>query len=152
MHYEHLVQINDLEQPDIPLLERAQLWFGLLARAGRPTMFDPSVDAARVVRRDGGVLERERTRGSATMPETVRLTPEEAIEIDVGAGSDFAGSLLRIAIEEPAPQALFLWFTYELRGPTVPVDEGERRAIRQAYDYANLEIVRQIRAFARGVL
>jgi hypothetical protein len=152
MHYEHLVQINDLEQPDMPVLERSQLWFGLLARAERPALFDATIDAAHELHRAGNVLERELTRGSATTRETVRLAPEQSIEIGIGAGTDFAGSRLRIAIEEPAPQALFLRFSYELHGPTVPVDEGERRALRQAYYFANLGIVRQIRALAPGVI
>ena len=152
MRYEHLVQINDLEQPDIPVLERAQLWFGLLARAERPAMFDATVDGTRVLRRDGNGFERELTRGSSTTRESVSLRPEESIEIGIGAGTEFAGSLLTIAIEEPLPQALFLRFTYELRGPAVPTDEAERRALRQAYYFANLELVRRIRALAPGVI
>ena len=152
MRYEHLVRINDLGEPGIPLLERSQLWFGLLARAERPQLFDASIDAIRVLRRDADVLERELARGSSTTRETVRLSPEQSIEIDAGAGTDFAGSLLLIAIEEPAPQALFLRFIYELNGAAVPIDEGEQRALRQAYYFANLETVRRIRALAPSVL
>ena len=152
MRYEHLVQINDLERPEIPVLERAQLWFGLVARAERPAMFDPTVDGTRVLSRDGNVLERELSRGPSTTRETVCLRPEESIEIGIGAGTDFAGSLLTIAIEEPLPQALFLRFTYELRGPAAPTDEAEQRALKQAYYFANLELVRGIRALAPGVI
>lgn len=152
MRYEHLVQINDLEQPDIPVLERSQLWFGLVARAERPAMFDATVDGTRTLRRNGNVLERELTRGSSTTRETVSLRPEESIEIGIGAGTEFAGSLLRISIEEPVPQALFLRFTYELRGPTVPAEESELRALRQAYYLANLDLVRRVRALAPGVV
>ncbi len=152
MRYEHLVQINDLEQPDIPVLARAQLWFGLLARAERPAMFDTTVDGTRLLSRDGNVFERELTRGSSTTRETVNLRPEESVEIGIGAGTDFAGSLLTIAIEEPLPQALFLRFTYELRGPAVPADEAEQSALRQAYYFADLELVRRIRALAPGVI
>jgi hypothetical protein len=152
VRYEHLVQINDLEQPDLPVLERAQLWFGLLARAERPALFDATVDGARVLRRDANGLERELSRGSSTTRESVRLRPDESIEIGVGAGTDFAGSRLTIAIEEPLPRALFLRFTYELQGPAVPADEAERRALRQAYYFANLELVRRIRALVPGVI
>jgi hypothetical protein len=152
VRYEHLVQINDLEQPDIPLLERSQLWFGLLARAERPAIFDPGIDAMQVLERRENSLRRLLTRGASTTLETIRLSPEEWIEIRVGDGTDFAGSVLRIAIEEPAPQALFLRFLYELQGLTVPVDEGEQRALRQAYYFANLELVRQIRTIAPDVL
>jgi hypothetical protein len=152
VRYEHLVQINDLGQPDIPVLERGQLWFGLLARAERPVLFDATIDGTRLLRREGDVLERELARGSSTTRETVSLRPEESIEIGVGAGTGFAGSSLTIAIEKPAPQALFLRFTYELRGPAVPVDEAEQRALRQAYYFANVKLVYQIRALAPGVI
>ena len=152
MRYEHLVQINDLEQPDIPVLERGQLWFGLLARAERPAMFDASVDGTRLLYRDSNLLERELVRGSSSTCEIVSLRPEEAIEISIGAGSNFAGSVLTIVIEEPLPAALFLRFTYELRGAAVPTDAAERRALRQAYYFANLELVRRIRALAAGVI
>jgi hypothetical protein len=152
VRYEHLVQINDLEQPDIPVLERGQLWFGLLARAERPAMFDASVDGTRLIHRDGNVLERELVRGSSATRETVCLRPEASIEIGIGAGAGFAGSALTIAIEEPLPQALFLRFTYELRGAAVPTDQAEQCALRQAYYFADLDLVRRIRALAPGVI
>jgi len=152
MRYEHLVQINDLERPDLPVLERGQLWLGLRARAERPAMFDDTVDGARELRRDDHVVERELLRGPSATRETVCLRPEESIEVGIGAGGDFGGSRLTIAIEEPRPQALFLRFTYELRGPAVPEDEAEQRALRQAYYFANLELVRRIRALAPGVI
>ena len=148
MRYEHLVQINDLDRPDIPVLGRAQLWLGLVARAERPAMFDASIDAMHVLRREGDVLERDLTRGSWTTRETVRLNCDTSIEIGIDAGADFGGSRLSIAIEEPAPQALFLRFTYELAGPAVPVDEGEQKALKQAYYFADIETVRRIRALA----
>lgn len=150
MRYEHLVQINDLERPDLPELGRAALWLGLVARAERPALFDATVDATRELGRDGGRLEREVTRGASTTREAVTLRPGRSIEIGIGAGADFAGSALTIAIEEPAPRALFLRFTYELSGPAEPVDEAERRVLRQAYYHANLELVRRIRALAAG--
>jgi len=145
MRYEHLVQINDLARPDLPVLERAQLWLGLLARAERPALFDPSIDSTRVLRRDGPLLERELVRGSRATRETVRLDADSSIEIDVGGGTEFEGSVLRILIEEPQPQALFLRFIYQLAGPAVPVDESEQHALRQAYYYSDLETVYRIR-------
>jgi len=39
-----------------------------------------------------------------------------------------------------------------VRGPAVPADEAEQRALRQAYYFANLEFVRRIRTFAPGVI
>jgi hypothetical protein len=149
---EHLVQINDLGQPEIRVLERGPLWFGLLAGAERPALFDATVDGTRLLRREGDVLERELTRGSSTTRKTVSLRPAESIEIGVGAGTGCAGSSLTIMIEEPAPRALFRRFTYALQGPAVPADEAEQRALRPAYYFANVELVRQIQVLAPGVI
>ena len=152
MRYEHLVQINDLERPDLPRLDRAQLWLGLVARAERPQLFDETIDEVRVIERGSNTLERELRRGRLTMRESVRLTPERAVEITAGAGTSLAGSVLEMRIEEPVPDALFLRFTYELRGATVPEDESERRALRQAYYFADLDMVRHIRARVPAVV
>jgi len=146
VRYEHLVQINDLGRPEIPVLDRAQLWFGLPARAERPEMFDRTIDSMRALDGDGDVLDREVTRGSVATRETVRLSAGESIQIGIGAGTGFAGSAFTIAIEEPAPRALFVRFTYELRGRDAPADAAEQHAIRPACHFANLETARRIRA------
>lgn len=151
MRYEHPVQINGLERSDVPVLARAQLWSGMLARAERPELFEATIDSTRPLGRDGGVLDREVTRGSLTTRETVRPSAEESIPIGIRGGSDFAGSVLTIAIEEPAPRALFLRFTYDLRGRDGAVDAAEQHALRQARYFANLETVRRIRAMATVV-
>ena len=152
MRYEHLIQINDLTRPDLPVLERAQLWLGLLARAERPALFDPNIDATRVLRRDATYLEHEVIRGTRATFEMVQLDGASSIEIGIGTGTEFEGSTLRISIEEPRPKALFLRFVYELVGPTVPVDEGEQRALRQAYYYADIETVHRIRTLVPEVV
>ena len=152
MRYEHLVQINDLERSELPLLERSQLWLGLVARAERPELFDATIDATLLLQRNQHSLQRTCRRASLTTLESVRLVPEESIEVTVGGRSGFAGSVMTIRIEEPAPRALFLRFVYALAGPDVPTDEAERHALRQAYYFANLETTRRIRALAPAVL
>jgi hypothetical protein len=152
VRYEHLLRINDLERPDNPAFEPRQPRFGLLARTERPALFDATVDRTRVRHRDGSVLERELPRGSSTTRQTVSWRPEAPNAIGIGGGTDFARSVPTTAIDEPLPQALFLRCTYELRGPAVPADEAEQRALRQAYYWENLELVRRLRALAPGVL
>lgn len=132
MRYEHLLGINDLERPGNPAFEPGQPRFGLLTRAERPALFDATVDRTRVRHRDGSVLEHELTRGSSTTRQTVSRRPEASIAIGIGVVTDFARIVPTIAIDEPLPQALFLRFTNELRGPAVPADEAEQRALRQA--------------------
>lgn len=148
MDYEHLVQINDLTQPQLPRLDRAQLWSGLLTRAERPELFDAGIDATRVLERGDSWLLRAVRRGASTAVERVRWVTGVSIELTPEAGTDFAGSRLLVRIEEPVPAALFLRFCYALRGPQVPVDDAEQRAIRSAYYQSDVATVRQIRALA----
>ena len=146
------MQINDFERPHIPALERPQLWFGLVAWAERPESFDPSIDSSRILARAADTLERELHRGSSVRVDSVRLVAEDRIEILAGQGGEFAGSVLSVRIEEPQTTALFLRFSYELRGANVPTDAAEQCALRQAYYFADIETVRQIRLVAPLVL
>lgn len=137
MRYEHLVQINDPARPDIRCLDRSHLWRGLMLRAARPELFDLTIDTTRVLEESESHQLREVCRGSSTATERVQLFPQEAIELTAGADTVFAGSVLTLRIEEPVPGALFVRFTYALRGSGVPEDDAERHALRQAYYYSD---------------
>lgn len=146
------MQINDLDRPDIPRLERSQLWFGPSAAAERPESFDPGIDASVILTREAGGLQRESRRGAAIRRESVRLVTEQGIEVRAGEGTEFTGSVLGIRIEEPHPGTLFLRFIYEPRGPGVLTAESERRALRPVYYFADIETVRRIRLLVPLVL
>lgn len=148
MRYEHLVQVNDSTRPDIRPLTRTELWRGLLLRAARPELFDTSIDATTTLEESATSLLREVRRAQRCLTERVELTPETMVTITAVGGSDLAGSHLEMRIEEPAPGALFVRFTYALRGPAVPTDDGERQALKQAYYFADLDTVRHIRVTA----
>ncbi|MEA5097780.1 MAG: AtaL-like protein, partial [Burkholderiaceae bacterium] len=51
MKFEHLIEINDLRNPTIAPLTRAQLWRGLVLRAEEPTWFMPHLDACEIIER-----------------------------------------------------------------------------------------------------
>jgi acetylaranotin biosynthesis cluster protein L len=130
VRYEHLLQINDPTRPDIRPLSRAQLWRGLVLRAARPEVFDPSIDASRTLEEDPTRQLREVRRSTATVTESVELEPETQVTLTIVGGGGLSGSRLEIRIEEPAPAALFVRFVYELRGPELPTDAGELQALR----------------------
>lgn len=102
--------------------------------------------------RHAETLRREIRRGAAVNSDSVRLVQGEGIEIEAGPGGEFTGSVLSVAIEEPQPAALFLRFIYQLRGASVPSDAAEQCALRQAYHFADIATVRQIRQLAPRVL
>ena len=145
MRYEHLVQINEPARPDIRPLSRTELWRGLVLRAARPELFDSSVDGTSTLEESETSQLREVRRSGRSVTERVELTPESLVAITAVSGSDLDGSRLEIRIEEPAPGALFVRFTYALSGAAVPTDEGERQALRQAYYFADLDTIRHIR-------
>lgn len=43
LEFEHIIQVNDLTEDDLPVLTRTQLWEGLLLRARRPDTFNSSL-------------------------------------------------------------------------------------------------------------
>ncbi|HET7396064.1 MAG TPA: AtaL-like protein [Gammaproteobacteria bacterium] len=145
MKYEHLIQVNDPNDPAIIPLTRTQLWHGLLARAERPDEFIYGLDAMRVRTRGEGFMERELHFGSHIINDLVRFIANESVHYSIEPSPEFPASHLHIHIEEPRPEHLFLRFSYE----TVTVDGAEYEDfVKQAYFEADLDTVQRIRALA----
>jgi hypothetical protein len=53
MNFEHLIQINDPENPLIDPLHRDQLWQGLLYRVENPVPFLPGLESCTILERAG---------------------------------------------------------------------------------------------------
>ncbi len=51
MQFEHLVQVNDRTLVDLPVLDRLQLWEGLVCRAREPQYFVVGLERFRDPRR-----------------------------------------------------------------------------------------------------
>ena len=78
-------------------------------------------------------LRREIRRGRRATSDEVELVPNESLHIRADAAGEFAGSTLTIRIEEPAPQMLFVRFTYDVCGLEEVRDEQEDNARCSAY-------------------
>lgn len=149
MRFEHLIEIND---PLIPLIEpltRAQLWRGLERRAHAPLDFRPDFD--RCITLDEGLNWRryELVFGGHAFIEEVRLDPPHGLTFRIVGDDPHAGSELQVAIEEPAPGALWARFRYD----TVITDSGDAapefdRARRAAYRDADIDTIRRLRQLA----
>ncbi len=155
MRFEHLIQINDPLFPLLDFLTRAQVWRGLVARCERPVGFLPGLEGASIDARSDlhGVTLLERTLdfGSFAVHDRVRLRPMVEVLTTVAAGAGWAASRLRITIEEPAPDLLFLRFVYESDevdddDPTASVTRALRR---QAYERSDIDTVIRIRQLAQ---
>jgi hypothetical protein len=151
MRFEHLVEINDPLQPLLTDVSRRQLWHGLVRRAERPTEFvlglvTASIDA-RADEPGAVVLTRTLDFGGFRVRDRVRLVADDVSVTEVEATAAYPASRLTIRIEEPAPNRLFLRFTYESAdGPGGDgLDAMARQLREQAYRSADIDTVWRIR-------
>lgn len=148
LHHEHLVRINDPSNYASEWLTREQLWAGLKHTVESPQVVDESIDSARVTEVTPGMLAREIRRGPTSMRDEVRLVPNELLQIRADQAGAFAGSTLTISIEEPAPEMLFVRFTYEIYGLADVREEEEDVARCSAYKHSDIERIREARRYA----
>ena len=150
MNFEHLIQINDLQNPLVETLSRDQIWQGLLHRVEDATPFLPGLERCTIVERHADHLLRELDFGAAIIHDKVTLAEGEWVRFDILPSAQHAGGSLTIGIEEPEPGALFLRFAYATTFAARP--ESEERAyvdyIKSAYHQSDLDCVRIIRTLA----
>jgi hypothetical protein len=147
LHHEHIVRINDPANPSGVWLTREQLWQGLRHTIVAPQVHDESIDSASVSEVKPGRLRRQIRRGRSSMSDEVELIPNESLQITADAGA-FAGSTLTIRIEEPAPEMLFVRFTYEVCGLADVRDAEEDDARCCAYQTSDIDRIRAARRYA----
>jgi hypothetical protein len=148
LQHEHIVRINDTANAAGAWLTREQLWAGLQHTVLAPELLDESIDSASIQEIVPGRLRREIRRGRSAISDEVELVPNESLRIRADATGAFAGSTLTIRIEEPAPEMLFVRFTYDVCGLEEVRDEQEDSARRSAYRSSDIERIRQVRRFA----
>ena len=150
MNFEHLIQINDPENPLILPLTRDQVWQGLLHRVEDPVPFLPGLESCTILERQAGELLRELDFGSATIRDRVTLAEAHWVRFDIQPSAAHAGGSLTITIEEPQPGCLFLRFAYRTTLASNP--NSEERAyieyVKSAYHQSDVDCVRLIRTLA----
>ena len=150
LHHEHIVRINDPANLAGAWLTREQLWAGLQHTVLAPELLDESIDSASIQEIGPSRLRREIRRGRCATHDEVELVPNESLQIRADASGAFAGSTLTIRIEEPAPEMLFVRFTYEVCGLEEVRDQEEDSARCSAYHSSDIERIRQARRFVVG--
>ncbi|MAZ08438.1 MULTISPECIES: SRPBCC family protein [unclassified Limnobacter] len=161
MKFEHLVQINDPSLPGIDWLTRQQLWFGLVARAWKPTRFVLGLEDAQVMQtsQEGNIttLARVLNYGPFQIEDTIELIEEDRTETRIVANQFCGDSTLTISIEEPESGELWLRFQYQVSD--VPSSAGGSEVSshdvdeirKQAYRAADIDTVRMIRELAMAM-
>ena len=149
MAFEHIVQINDLTKPELPVLTRFQIWEGLVLRARRPDKFLVGVDEYEILEREPAYLKRCLQLPGLQVVDEVRFFPESRIEYRTLPTDTVPEAALVMAIEEPEPESLFIRFRYhsasiENKGDSMPYDQF----LHQAYVLTDIETVQIIRELA----
>ena len=152
MNFEHLIQINDPENPMLTPLSRLQLWQGLVHRIENPLPFLPGLETCTIVERRGSEVRRELDFGPAVIEDHVTQAEMSWVRFDIQPSAAHPGGSLTISIEEPAPDSLFLRFAYRTTLASDP--NSEERAyieyVKAAYHQSDIDCVRIIRTLAAG--
>lgn len=153
LRFEHLVEINDPQDPRVEPMSRAQLWRGLWLRAQTPKLFIPWLDEAEIAVAEDGSLRRRLRFGNYEVRDHVRFESEREVRYDIQDTAPRSRFSLLMKIEEPLPERLFLRFVYEAcsddHHPQSPLTD----MVRSAYRGADEDTVFRIRQLAAsGVL
>jgi hypothetical protein len=152
MNFEHLIQINDPENPLVESMTRDQLWNGLLHRVENAVPFLPGLESCTILERQADTLLRELDFGPAVIHDRVTLVHMVSVRFDIQPSEAHPGGSLTITIEEPEPGFLFLRFAYQTTLATDP--NSEERAyieyVKSAYHQSDVDCVRIIRTLAAG--
>ena len=152
MNFEHLIQINDPENPLIEALNRDQVWQGLLYRVENPVPFLPGLESCNILERQANELLRELDFGPAVIRDRVTIAQGHSVRFVIEASEVHPGGSLHIAIEEPEASFLFLRFTYETTLANSPNSEDKAyiEYVKSAYHQSDVDCVRIIRTLAAG--
>jgi hypothetical protein len=113
MKFEHLIEINDLNNPLVPRMTREQLWNGLVLRAEFPRLFITYLDSCVITSRDLDSLTRTMQFGDLKIHDHVYFSFLDYVHYRVHQQGEIPESSMRMTIEEPAPSALFVRFFYD---------------------------------------
>ncbi|MFZ6871657.1 SRPBCC family protein [Undibacterium sp. Di27W] len=152
MKFEHLIEINDFANPMVEVISREQLWRGLVLRAEMPKLFVSYLDDASITDHNEAGMTRTLKYGALEITDRVSFVHLEHVHYDVAAQNDIPQSSLRMRIEEPQPQALFVRFLYD--SGHAEAEDAENRMYNEyrksAYQEADVETIRIIRELAES--
>ncbi len=146
MQFEHLVQVNDRTLVDLPVLDRLQLWEGLVCRAREPQYFVVGLERFEILVDDGDRLHRSLYLPGLVVEDEVVLKAPDSAHYSIKPSAEVAGGSLDMTIEEPEPGSLFVRFAYCTRylqplGDELPYDAF----VKQAYIAMDVETIATIR-------
>ena len=148
MKFEHLIEINNFDDPRTDILNREQLWYGLLLRAKEPTLFIPHMDSFEIIEESDKVISRVLDFGKFKVNDRVEFIPMQKLSFHVPAQGEIPESRLDISIDEPFPGRFFVRFLYEDSLPDEGTEAMYNDFRRSAYKETDIDSIRLIRQFA----
>ncbi len=147
MKFEHLIEINDLKNPLVTQMTREQLWNGLVLRAEFPKTFISYLDSCTITARDLDSLKRTLQFGELKINDRVQFDFLNHVHYQVYRQGEIPESSMRMTIEEPAPGALFIRFTYDTGNTEAEdLENAEYNDYRRsAYVAADIDMVKTLR-------
>ena len=152
MQFEHLIQINDVTNPLIPPLTRAEVWSGLVQRVENPRLFLPGLEQCTISERGPTGIRRRLDFGTAVIEDRVTLEEGQWVRFEILPGAGHVTGSLTILIEVPQENALFLRFLYQtsLNQDSTPEDQAYSEYIKSAYHQSDIDTVRVIRSLVEN--
>lgn len=150
LEFEHIVQVNDPANAEIPMLTRSQLWEGLVLRARRPDKFNTSLTVSTQEFAEDE-FERIIDVGDARFRELVTLYPDESIHTQTLEEFEQIDARSVTQLEEPEEGYLFVRFSYRRElDEDDSVDVGEH--LKSAYLQTDRDAIGMIRMLAQNGL
>lgn len=149
LEFEHIIQVNDLDNDQIQNIDRNQLWQGLVLRACKPQKFIPGLECS-----SEQLTENEFVRiieaGATQFKEQVLLYPQDKITTRTLPEHEQIHAQSVATIEEPSHGALFVRFSYtrELPVDNDNVDVAEH--LKSAYVQIDRDAIGMIRMLAES--
>ncbi|KPC49967.1 SRPBCC family protein [Amantichitinum ursilacus] len=159
MIFEHLVEINDPNNPMLTTLTPAQVWRGLMWRAEKPQDFQEDITELEIIEQGDDFLVREFALGKLNIRDHIEWDTGREIIYDTQPNDQHGGGVLTMRLEQPEPLHLFVRFIYRTSLPetATPGSEAAEDAyyasyVKSAYQEADIDTVRRIRELAAAGL
>lgn len=142
------VPVNDRNNPDLPVLNRSQVWRGLVLKAENALPFVPKMTECNTFERGENYLVRDVVFRGDPARERVTFYPEQKVVFERLSGNTMG--TIQNEIEEDDKKNLFLRFTFSLEKEGIAPNSPEEQAYAKQMegDYlgavqATLEAIRK---------
>ena len=147
LEFQHIIQINDPEDPKIPPMSRQQLWNGLVFRSKYPEIFTPALHSTIEHHTEDGFI-RKLTFGQGHLRDRVIFVDEKEIQTTPADEQPALFAQSVTTIEEPVPGYLFVRFLYRRDSPPASDGIDVEEYLKAAYIENDREAVSLLRKFA----